>query len=98
MLVTFSPVLPVLLIVAPPVVTTPPVGSALDKPGDKPGDTPGDTPGDGDEPGKGSSSGFGGERGVDPCDFIAESVADSIDTVKRPVLRSLFQQKISWRT
>lgn len=36
MLVTFAPVLPVLLMIAPPVVTTPPVGSALDKPGDKP--------------------------------------------------------------
>lgn len=66
--------------------------------GDKPGDQPGDEPGDGDEPGKTGSSGFGGERGVDPCDFISESVSGSVDTVKRPVLRSLFQQKISWRT
>ena len=71
-------------------------GEPGDKPSDKPGDEPGD--GDGDEPGKGSSSGFGSERGVDPCDFISESVSGSVDTVKRPVLRSLFQQKISWRT
>jgi len=71
-----------------------------DTPGDQPGqpgegDKPGDEPG---EPGKGSSSGFGGERGVDPCDFISESVAGSVDTVTRPVLRSLYQRKISWRT